>query len=59
VLQPVAWVLPLGHGVELVRAVSGGLNLGVGDLGHLSVLTAYIVIGWLVARRTFTKRLAS
>ena len=59
VLQPVAWVLPLGHGVELVRAVSGGLNLGVGDLGHLAVLLAYVGIGWLVARRAFTKRLAS
>lgn len=58
-LQAVAWVLPLGHGVELVRAVSGGMDLTVGDLGHLAVLLAYIGVGWLLARRSFTRRLAS
>jgi lipooligosaccharide transport system permease protein len=58
-LQPLAWALPLAHGVELVRAVSGGLDLTVADLGHLVALTAYVGVGWLLARRSFTKRLAS
>ena len=59
VLQPVAWALPLAHGVELVRGVSAGLDLTAGDLGHVAVLAAYVGVGWFLARHTFTKRLAS
>lgn len=59
VLQPIAWALPLGHGVELVRAVSGGWALSAGDLWHVGVLVAYVGVGWVLARRSFTKRLAS
>jgi lipooligosaccharide transport system permease protein len=58
-LQPVAWALPLGHGVELVRAVSGGLALTASDLGHVAVLAAYVGVGWVLARRSFRKRLAA
>lgn len=57
-LQPLAWALPLGHGVELVRAVSGGMALTTADLGHVAVLLAYVGVGWVLARRSFTKRLA-
>ena len=59
VLQPVAWALPLAHGVELVRGVSAGLDLTAGDLRHVAVLAAYVGVGWFLARHTFTKRLAS
>ena len=58
-LQPVAWVLPLAHGVELVRGVSGGMALTAGDLVHLAVLTVYVGVGWFLARRSFSKRLAA
>lgn len=58
-LQPMAWALPLWHGVELVRAVSGGLALTAVDLGHVAVLAAYVGVGWVLARRSFAKRLAS
>lgn len=56
-LQPVAWVTPLWHGVEASRAVA----LGTVDLPwlvlHLSVLVAFVVVGWVLAERTFARRL--
>ncbi|WP_406831364.1 ABC transporter permease [Pedococcus sp. KACC 23699] len=61
-MQPVAWVTPLWHGVEACRTVSGG-SFGPGGflpfLGHLLVLVAYGVAGWLLAERAFTRRLSS
>ncbi|MGA8980771.1 MAG: ABC transporter permease [Pedococcus sp.] len=61
-MQPLAWVTPLWHGVEACRTVSGG-TLGPGGIpafaGHLLVLLAFAVAGWLLAERTFTRRLAS
>ena len=56
-LQPVAYATPLYHGVELCRdAVLERLELASATL-HVSVLLAIIVVGWLIARRTFTNRL--
>ena len=56
-LQPLAWVTPLWHGVELTRgAVLGGLDLPMA-LVHIAVLTAFVVAGFLWAQRTFTRRL--
>ena len=57
-LQPVAYVTPLWHGIQLCRgavieSVSAG-NVGV----HLAVLGAYIIGGWLACRITFARRLA-
>ncbi len=56
-MQPVAWVTPLWHGVELCRGATLGLAPGPATLGHLAVLTAYVFVGWLLARRSFTARL--
>jgi lipooligosaccharide transport system permease protein len=56
-LQPLAYATPLYHGVQLCRGlILGALPLGsaVGDVGYLVGLS---VIGLLVARRTFAKRL--
>ena len=61
-MQPVAWVTPLWHGVEACRAVAAGSPGAGGWLplgGHVLVLVAYGVAGWLLAERTFTRRLAS
>lgn len=56
-LQPVAWATPLFHGVELCRgAVLGTLDLSAG-LVHVAVLAAYALVGFLLARRSFTRRL--
>jgi lipooligosaccharide transport system permease protein len=57
-LQPVAYVTPLWHGIELCRgavidSVSPG-NVGV----HLAVLFAYILAGWIACRVYFARRLA-
>lgn len=56
-LQPVAWVTPLWHGVELSRDAASGTPPGWAGLGHLAVLVAYVVVGWLLAHRQFTRRL--
>ncbi len=56
-LQPVAWITPLWHGVELTRgSVLGGLEPGT-TLLHVGVLSAFVVGGTLWASRTFTRRL--
>jgi lipooligosaccharide transport system permease protein len=48
---------PLWHGVELSRgAILGGLGLGAAA-AHVAYLSAWVVAGWLVARRTFRRRL--
>ena len=57
-LQPLAWITPLWHGVELCRgAVLGGLEAA--DLAvHLAVLALFVGGGWVWARRGFHRRLA-
>jgi len=58
-LQPLAWLSPLWHGVDLCR----GLMLGtIGEnlplaLIHVGVLLAFTVVGALLAFRTFENRL--
>jgi lipooligosaccharide transport system permease protein len=57
-LQPVAWVTPLWHGVELCRgAVLGTLDV-VDVVLHGGVLVAFILAGYLSARRIYARRLA-
>ena len=57
-LRPIAWVTPLWHGVDANRSLALGSPDAVGVLGHTAYLLAVIAIGALLARRTFTKRLA-
>ena len=57
-LQPVAYITPLWHGIELCRGavidtVSPG-NVAV----HLAVLVAYVAVGWVACRIAFARRLA-
>ena len=57
-LQPVAYITPLWHGIELCRgavidSVSAG-NVAV----HIAVLLGYVVAGWVACRITFARRLA-
>jgi lipooligosaccharide transport system permease protein len=59
VLQPLAWITPLWHGVSLSRALSLG-TIGEApllNLVHLLVLLAFIVVGTLFAIRTVTAKL--
>ncbi len=56
-LQGVAWLLPLSHGVALIRgAVLDDLGGGAA-LGHLAVLLAYTAAGTVLARHLLQRRL--
>ena len=57
VLRPVAWVTPLWHGVELSRGLTtSGISLAAA-LGHLAYLSALTLVGYVVCRTTFHRRL--
>ncbi len=58
-LQPIAWISPLWHGVDLSRAILLGT---VGDapllaVAHLVVLVTLVTVGTLAASRTVAARL--
>ena len=57
-IEPVAWLTPLFHGVELTRALGLGQPLEpVAAAIHLAVLLGLVAIGTVLAFRTFRKRL--
>ena len=58
-MQPVAWVTPLWHGVEPCRQVATGQVDWPWLALHLGVLLAFVAVGWVLAVRSFTKRLVS
>jgi lipooligosaccharide transport system permease protein len=58
IVQPVAWLTPLFHGVSLARAAFIGHDVDLLVMGvHLAVLLGLTVGGLLIALRTFEKRL--
>jgi lipooligosaccharide transport system permease protein len=58
-LQAVAEATPLYHGVALCRDLTlGRLSFGP-DLGHAAYLLAFVVVGFLLARRSFQNRLVT
>lgn len=56
-LEPVAWALPLWHGVELCRGLATGTGELLPALGHLAYLAAFWVAGALLAVRVLERRL--
>ncbi len=56
-MEPIAYLTPLWHGVELTRAVALGTEPPLGRVGHAAILIALIVIGTALAVRQFEKRL--
>jgi lipooligosaccharide transport system permease protein len=56
-LQPVAWVSPLWHGVELCRGATTG-SLALASVGHVAYLAACIAVGCWFGVRNFASRLA-
>ena len=57
VIQPLAWFSPLWHGVDLSRGiVLGGLEAGLAVV-HVGYLALWVVVGYVVAARSFTSRL--
>jgi lipooligosaccharide transport system permease protein len=58
-LEPVAWAIPLWHGVELCRDLATG-RVAAGDtLVHVGVLLAFAAAGIAVAVRQLHRRLLS
>ncbi|MGH9098079.1 MAG: ABC transporter permease, partial [Acidimicrobiales bacterium] len=57
VLQYVAYVTPLYHGVSLCRDLTLGTVHGWVDLGHACYLGIWATAGYWAGRRTFARRL--
>jgi len=60
VIQPLAWITPLYHGVALCRSLALG-TVGadpVAALVHLAVLVGFTAVGLVAALVTFERRLA-
>lgn len=56
-LQPLAWLSPLWHGVELARAATTGHGDPPLLVVHALVLCAVTLVGWRIGVATFAKRL--
>jgi lipooligosaccharide transport system permease protein len=56
-LQPLAWALPLSHGVALTRDLMLGRPAAL-DAAHAAMLLAYVVGGVLAARITLQRRMS-
>jgi len=56
-VQPVAYLTPLWHGVELCRMFTLGDVHVVWALGHAAYLLLFVVIGFVWAQRTYAERL--
>ncbi len=60
VLEWIARVVPVWHGVELIRALILGEGVGLlAGLGHVAVLLSYTAAGIAVGQRTFVRVLGS
>lgn len=56
-LQPVVWISPLWHGVELCRAATLGITPAVSPVWHTGCLLLWAGAGVLIARSQLTRRL--
>ncbi len=57
IAQPVAYLVPTWHGVELARSITTGLPTTLSPVVHFGVLAAWIGIGTLMAVRRFDRRM--
>jgi lipooligosaccharide transport system permease protein len=57
VIRPVAYALPLWHGVQLSRAAASGVGGMAAACGHLLVLLLWCAAGIVVAHGRFVRRL--
>ncbi|HEX8939120.1 MAG TPA: ABC transporter permease [Candidatus Limnocylindrales bacterium] len=56
-VQPLAWLTPLAHGVALCRALTLGRLEPADAVVHLAVLVGFVVAGVALARLAFRRRL--
>jgi lipooligosaccharide transport system permease protein len=57
-LQPVAWITPMWHGVELARGATFGTLQFLPAIGHIGYLLAMFFVGLVLGRKYFQRRLA-
>ncbi|HET7677180.1 MAG TPA: ABC transporter permease [Candidatus Limnocylindrales bacterium] len=57
VIQPVAWITPLYHGVSLTRGLSLGTIDPLAGAMHVAVLTGFVVVGLAAGLRTLQRRM--
>ncbi|MBV8160020.1 MAG: ABC transporter permease [Acidimicrobiia bacterium] len=58
-IQPLAYVTPLWHGVDLCRRLSLGTATLLGSLAHVAYLVAWIVAGTAIALHNYRRRLVT
>jgi lipooligosaccharide transport system permease protein len=58
VLEQLAYVTPLWHGVALSRSLSLGTATAAGTLLHVVYLVAWTAVGFAFAARNYRRRLA-
>ena len=56
-LQPVAYVTPLWHGVELCRSSAIGFDTTLHPIVHIGYLALWTSVGWWFAQRNLRRRL--
>jgi len=56
-IEPLAWLTPVWHGIELARGAAFGSLQPWPALGHAAYLVALLSIGVLAGRRSFQRRL--
>lgn len=56
-MQPVAYLTPLWHGVDLCRSIAIGVSSDVPAFLHVGYLALWAAVGWFVAAKTFRKTL--
>ncbi len=58
-LEPVAWLVPLWHGVDLCRDLAlGEASLGMAAV-HVGYLVVWVIVGFVLALRCFERRLVT
>lgn len=57
-MQPVAVATPIWHGIQLCRGLVYGTVGPLAALGHVTYLSVFVVVGFVLAQRTFRRRLA-
>jgi lipooligosaccharide transport system permease protein len=56
-LQVVIKITPAWHGIELCRDAVNDRLEWTSSLGHVAYLATFVVVGWLLAGRSFGRRL--
>lgn len=58
-LEPLAWISPLWHGVELTRSATTGSAEPGPTLAHVATLVVVIAVSWRAGTRAFSRRLTA